>query len=58
MCLISRTVAKVALLLLRVDMPDDVVRQTDNLLLGALGHLRETFRLGLVLKSIGGEVDP
>lgn len=55
--LISRTVSKIALLLIGIDMPDDVVRQTDNLLLGALRHLRKALSLGLVLKGVGGEVD-
>jgi len=46
----------VARLLLRVDMPYDVVRQSNDFVAGALGHLRKAFRLSLVLESVGREV--
>lgn len=47
----------VAGLLVRVDVPYDVVRQTVDPISCPLGHLGETFRLCLVLEGIGGEVD-
>jgi hypothetical protein len=47
----------VALLLRRVNMPNDVVRETNNLVSGALGHLGESFSLGLIFKGVTGEVD-
>lgn len=47
----------VATLLLGVDVPDDVVGKTNDLVAGALGHLGETFGLGLVLESVAREVD-
>lgn len=47
----------VARFLVRVDMPDDVVRETNDFVSGSLGHLCETLRLGLVLEGVGGEVD-
>lgn len=40
-----------------VDVPDDVAGQADDLVPGPLGHLRETFRLGLVLEGVAREVD-
>ena len=47
----------IARLLLGVDVPDDVVRQSHDLVPGSLGHLGEALRLGLVLEGIAGEVD-
>lgn len=47
----------VATLLLGVDVPDNVVGETNDLVTGALGHLGETLGLGLVLESVAGEVD-
>lgn len=44
-------------LLLGIDMPDDVVRKSDDLVPCALGHLGEPLSLGLVLKRVTGEVD-
>lgn len=45
------------LLLVRVDVPDDVVGETDDLVPGALGHFCESLGFGLVLECVGGEVD-
>lgn len=47
----------VARLLVRVDMPDNVVGQSDDLVSCPLRHLRESFCFGLVLESITWEVD-
>lgn len=47
----------VSRLLLSIDMPDDVIRQTDNSVTGTLGHLSKSFRLGLVLEGVAWEVD-
>jgi hypothetical protein len=47
----------VAGLLVGVNMPDDVVRETNDFVSGALGHLCETFCLGLVLEGVAREVD-
>ena len=49
--------SRISGLFLCVDMPNNVVWKTDNLVLGALSHLGETFRLGLVFKCVAGEVD-
>lgn len=43
--------------LIRVDVPNHVVGQTVDLVSSSFGHLRETFRLGLVLKGICWKVD-
>lgn len=47
----------VAFGLFSVVMPDDIIGQSVNLIAGALGHLGKPFRLGLVLKRIGREID-
>lgn len=47
----------VSWLLVRVDVPDDVVGQAVNSVAGSLGHLGETFCLGLVLEGVAWEVD-
>ena len=44
-------------LLFGIDVPDDVVGETDDLVTGSLGHLGKTLGLGLVLESVAGEVD-
>ena len=44
-------------LLVRVDVPDDVVGQAVHAVAGAFGHLREALRLGLVFEGVAGEVD-
>lgn len=38
-------------------MPDDVVGQAVDLVVGALGHLGEALGLGLVLEGVAGKVD-
>lgn len=47
----------VSWLFFRIDVPDDVVWQPNDLVTSTLSHLSETFRLGLVLKSVAWEVD-
>lgn len=37
--------------------PDNIIWQPDNLIAGSLGHLRETLRLSLILKSVAGKID-
>lgn len=44
-------------LFLGVNVPDDVVWKTVDLVTGTLGHLRESFRLGLIFESVAREVD-
>ena len=44
-------------LLIRVDMPDDVIGEAIDAVAGALGHFREALRLGLVFEGVAGEVD-
>lgn len=44
-------------LLLRIDMPDDIIRQSVHLVSSALGHLRETLGFSLVFERVAGEVD-
>lgn len=56
-CLVRLAIAQVARLLVSVDVPDDVVGQSDDLVAGTLSHLGESFCFGLVLKGIRGEVD-
>lgn len=57
LCLVRLAIAQVARLLIRVDVPHDVVGQTDDLVAGTLRHLGESFGLGLVLKRVRGEID-
>ena len=47
----------VAGFLLRVDMPYDVVGETDYLVTSSLSHFGESLRLGLIFKCITWEVD-
>lgn len=44
-------------LFFRVDVPDDVVGQTDDFVARSLGHLRKAFCLGLVFERVAREVD-
>ena len=44
-------------LLIGIDVPDDVIRETDDLIPGSLGHLGKALCLGLVLERVAGEVD-
>ena len=48
----------VARFLVRVDMPYDVVWQSNDFVTGTLGHLREAFSLSLVLERVGRKVYP
>ena len=41
----------------RVDMPDDVVRETDDLIACSFRHLGESLCFGLVLEGVTGEID-
>lgn len=50
-------ILRVSWLLLGINMPYDIVGQTIDSIARALGHLCETLSLGLVLKSITGEVN-
>lgn len=47
----------IAALLFGVDMPNNVVGKTVDLVPGTLGHFSKSLGLGLVLKGIAGEVD-
>ena len=47
----------IAGLLVRVDVPDDVVGQAEDFVARALGHLCESFGFGLVLECVTREVD-
>ena len=47
----------VLVLFIRINMPDNIVRQPNDLIPSLLGHPREPFCLGLVLESVRGEVD-
>lgn len=55
--LVRFAVSKVTGLLVGINVPDDVVRQTINLVPSALGHASKTFGFCLVLESIGREVN-
>lgn len=37
-------------------MPNDIIRQANNLIPSAVGHGRKTLRIGLILKGVAGEV--
>ena len=50
-------VSGIAGLLVRIDVPDDVVGQSVDAVAGPLGHFGEALGLGLVLECVGGEVD-
>lgn len=54
---IRRSTFQIARLLVRVDVPDDVVGETDDLVSGAFGHFGEPFRLGLVFEGVAWEID-
>jgi len=43
--------------LLGINVPHHVIRQSVHAIAGSLGHLRESFRFGLVLEGVAGEVD-
>lgn len=48
--LIRWSTSQVALFLLRIDMPNDIVRQSYHLISSSFGHLGEPFCFGLVLE--------
>lgn len=53
----TESTSGVARLLIRVNVPDDIVGQSEHAVARALRHLGEAFCLGLVLECVGGEVD-
>lgn len=55
--LVSLAISQVARLLVRVNVPDHVVGQTNDLVASTLGHLGEALGFGLVLEGVCGEVD-
>lgn len=50
-------VLEIAALLLRVNMPHNVIGQAVYAVTGAFGHLGEALRLRLVLEGVAWEVD-
>lgn len=54
---VRRPILKVSGLLVRINVPHNVVRETNDLLSSTLGHLCESLSLGLVLESVRREVD-
>lgn len=48
---------RIARLLLRVNMPYNIVWKTIDAVSGALGHFRKALGFGLVLEGVAGEVD-
>ena len=48
---------EIALLLLGVNVPDNIVGQADHLIPRALGHLCKALGLGLVLEGVARKVD-
>jgi len=55
---IRGTISQIARFLVRVNMPDHIVRQPDDLIARPFSHLRESFRFRLVFECIAREVDP
>lgn len=53
----SAAILGVASLLLRVNVPDNVVWKTVDSVASTFGHLGESFCLSLVLEGVAGEVD-
>jgi len=54
---IRRSTFQIPRFLIRINMPNDVIREADDLVSGSPGHLGETFRLGLVFEGVAGEID-
>ena len=54
--LFPKSPLQIPLLLLRIDMPNDIIRQAHDLVPSAVRHGREPFRVGLVLEGVAGEV--
>lgn len=48
---------QITLLFLRIDMPNDVIWQANDLISSTVGHGRKTLRIGLVLKGVAGEIN-
>ena len=48
---------RVSGLLIRIDMPHNIIRQSVNTIPCSLGHLCKSFCFGLVFERVGGEVD-
>jgi hypothetical protein len=40
-----------------IDVPDDVIRETYNLVASSLGHFGKAFSLRLILKCVCWEID-
>lgn len=57
MQLVCLAASEVARLLIRVNVPDDIVRKTVHLVSSTLGHAGESLGFSLVLESVGREVD-
>lgn len=55
--LVGLAISQVTGLLIRVNVPDHVVGQTNDLVAGTLGHPGEALGFGLVLEGVCGEVD-
>ena len=51
-----RSPLQITLLLLRIHMPNDIIRQANDLIPSPVGHGRKAFRIGLVLEGIAGEI--
>lgn len=51
------SLGSISRLLLRIYVPNDIIRQSINVISGSLRHLGKSFRLGLVLECITGEID-
>ena len=49
--------SSVARLLFCIDMPDDIVGETNHFVACSFGHFGESFGLGLILERITWEVD-
>lgn len=50
--LVGLALTKVARLFVRIDVPDNIVGQTNNLVSSALGHLGKALGFGLVLECV------
>jgi hypothetical protein len=55
--LICFSVTQIPRLLFRIDMPDHIVRQSNNLISSPLCHLGESLRLRLVFERVAREID-
>ena len=48
---------QIPLLLLRIHMPNNIIRQPPNPIPRSLRHSRKALRIGLILERVGGEID-